>query len=329
MISRLLTGAILGLWVVTMAGWVLEPPLARGAETVKVHVFPGSANLALMVAEEKGFFAKNNIKLQLSFTRSSKEQMTGIRDGKWDLGSTSPDNVIAYNVNEGTDFFLFMGVGGTTIRLVVDPTIKSFNDLKGKPLGVDALTTGFAFVLQKILHENGIKPGEYKLISVGGTGERFESMKKKETVGALLTPPFIGQALQAGFKDMGEVTRYIPDYLSTAGFTTRRWANAHGDTLVRFIKGNIEGVDWVFDPGNRREAASILARELKIPPALAAKSIEEDLMHPKMGMIRKAALPVEGLKTVIALRAEMGHLKPPLPDPAQFYDLSYYGKATR
>ncbi|MBI3014441.1 MAG: ABC transporter substrate-binding protein, partial [Candidatus Tectomicrobia bacterium] len=127
--SRLLSGVVFGLWVTTMAGWVVALPVARGAETVKVHVFPGTANLPLMVAEEKGVFAKNNIKLQLSFTRSSKEQMTGIRDGKWDLGSTSPDNVIAYNVNDGTDFFLFMGVGGTTIRFVVDPAIKSFNDL--------------------------------------------------------------------------------------------------------------------------------------------------------------------------------------------------------
>ena len=235
--------------------------------------------------------------------------------------------MIAYNVNEGTDFVMFMGVGGTTLHFFVDPTIKSFGDLKGKPLAVDALTTGFAFVLQKILHENGVKPGEYKLVSFGAS--RLESLQKKEAVGTLLAPPFIELARQAGFKDMGEVTKYIPDYVTTAGFTTRRWADAHGDTLVRFIKGNIAAVDWIYDPKNRGEAASVLARNMKISPEVAAKSIAEDLLHPTMGLYKKAAYPVEGTKTVIALRAEMGHLKPPLPDPAKFYDLSYYEKATR
>src|SRR3972149_8653299 len=255
---KFLCSILFGFLVSALTGLAGMPANAHGAETVTIHVFPGSANLALFVASEKGFFEKSNIKLELSITRTSREQMTGVRDGKWDLGNTALDNVIAYNVNEGTDFVMFMGVGGTTLHFFVDPSIKSFSDLKGKPLSVDALTTGFAFVLQKILHENGIKPGEYKLVSVGGTGERFQSMKKKETLGAILTPPFIAQARQAGFKDMGEVTKYIPDYASTAGFTTRRWAGAHGDLLVRYIKGNIAAVNWVYDSKNRSEAAPLL-----------------------------------------------------------------------
>lgn len=326
---RTLPALVFALCVAVAAGGTVLPARAQNLDTVTVHVFPGTANLPLMVASEKGFFARNNIKLKLSFTHSSKEQMTGVRDGRWEMGVTSPDNVIAYDVNEGADFFLFMGVGGTTIHLFVDPSIKSFSDLKGKPLAVDALTTGFAFVLEKILDVNGLKPGQYKLVSIGGTHQRFQSMKKKQTVGALLTPPFIGEARRAGFRDLGAMTKYIPVYLSTAAFTTRHWARAHADTLVRFIKGNIAGVDWVFDHANRREAASILARNLKIPVEVASRSIAQDLMDPHMGLIRKAALPLNGLKTVIALRAEMGFLKPPLPAPEKFIDLSYYEKATQ
>ena len=307
----------------------MAPTLVHGAEMVKANIFPGAQSLPLAVASEKGIFERYNIKLDLSFTRSSQEQMTGVRDGKWDVGSTGIDNVIAYNSNEGADFFLFMGVGGTTIHFFVDPGITSFNDLRGKPLGVDALTAGYAFVLQKILHENGLKPGEYRLVPLGETGTRFEAMRKKEIVGALMTPPYIAQASNAGFRDMGGVTKYIPKYAASAAFTTRRWAAAHGDTLVRYIKANIEAADWIYDPKNRGEAVSIWAKTLKVPLEVATRSFTDDIMHPQMGLVRKAVLPAEGIKTVIALRAEMGHLKPPLPDPAKFYDLSYYEKATR
>ena len=327
--THILSGAATGLVIAVL---LVAPTIASvvyGAETVKVHVFRGSNNLALMVADEKSFFGKNNIKLELSFTQSSTEQLTGIRDGKWDLGTTATDNVIAYNTNEGTDFFMFMGVGGTNLRLFLAPSVKSFSDLRGKSLGVDAATTGYAFVLQKILHENGLKPGDYKLVPVGGTVTRFESLKKQEIVGTLLTPPYIGQAREAGLKDMGEMTRYIPGYANTIGFTTRRWAETHRDTLVRFINAYIRAVDWVFDPKNITEAASILAKNLKLSHEAAAGSIDEDLMHPTMGVYKKAAIPVDGIKTVIALRAEMGYLKPPLPEPSQFYDLSYLEKASR
>ena len=35
------------------------------------------------------------------------------------------------------------------ISLFVQPEVKSLNDLKGRVLGVDTLTTGFAFILRK------------------------------------------------------------------------------------------------------------------------------------------------------------------------------------
>ena len=235
----------------------VAPAVVHGAETVRANVFPGAQVLPLMVASERGIFERYNIKLELSFTRSSQEQMTGVRDGKWDLGSTGIDNVIAYNMNEETDFFMFMGIGGTTIHFFVDSSVASFEELRGKPLGVDALTTGYAFVLRKILYENGLKPGEYGLVPLGETGARLEAMKKREIVGALMTPPFIVQARNLGFRDMGWVTKHIPNYAANAAFTTRRWAAAHGDTLVRYIKANIEAADWIHDPNNRGEAISI------------------------------------------------------------------------
>lgn len=299
-----------------------------GGEVIRLIVFPGSANLTLEVAREKGFFQRHRLAVEVTNTRSSKEQITGILQGKWDMGHTAADNVIAYVENEGADLFIFMGVGGTSLRLFVLPSIRSFEDLRGKKLSVDALTTGFAFVLKKILHENGLTPGEYKLVSVGGTDLRFEAMMKGESAGTLLTPPFIGLARSAGLKDMGEVTRYIPDYVTGVATTTRRWAEGNRDLLVRYIRANREATDWIFDPENRAEAGALLSKGLSVPPAIAAASFDEDLMHPTMGLYKGARLPLSGLKTVISLRAEVGYLKPPLPTPEKYYDESYLLEAS-
>lgn len=330
---------LLGTLALFLAVLILGMPLGlygtvRQAEaavdTVRVIVFPGTSNVVLFAAQEKGIFEKYNLAMDLTFTRSSKMQMRGILEGKWDIGHTAVDNVISYDENEGADFAMYYGVGGVSLHFFVQPDVQSFSDLKGKDFAVDAITTGFAFVLQKILHENGIKQGEYKLVSVGGTKQRYQAMKAQKSLhGTLLTPPFIGMARKAGFRDMGEITKYIPNYATSVGAARRSWAKEHSYVLERWVRAQKEACDWVFDPKNKAEAVALIAKNLKIPEAIAARSYEGDLMHPEMGLYKAAALPLSGIEVVLNLRAEMGFLKKPLPKPEKFYDLSFYQKATQ
>ena len=70
------------------------------------------------------------------------------------------------------DFFAFMGFTQGSVRLVVNPDLKSYQDLRGKTLAVDAVTTGYSLVLQKLLQAGGLEAGAYRLESVGGTAWR-------------------------------------------------------------------------------------------------------------------------------------------------------------
>jgi hypothetical protein len=71
------------------------------------------------------------------------------------------DNVVAYREDQGEaeidrepDLFVCMGGDNAFLSLVVQSDINSYSDLRGKTLSVDALTTGFAFVLRKMLASN-------------------------------------------------------------------------------------------------------------------------------------------------------------------------------
>jgi TRAP-type uncharacterized transport system substrate-binding protein len=74
---------------------------------------------------------------------------------------TAIDNVVAYDEEQGEaqtvanlDLVAFMGGDNGFLRLVTVPEVKTYADLKGKQLSVDALTTGYAFVLRKLLEEH-------------------------------------------------------------------------------------------------------------------------------------------------------------------------------
>jgi hypothetical protein len=67
--------------------------------------------------------------------------------------------------------------------------LKSIADLKGKPVSVDALTTGYAFVLLDFLKPAGLNQADYKIEKAGGVLARWEALKdRKYDVTMLITP---------------------------------------------------------------------------------------------------------------------------------------------
>jgi ABC-type nitrate/sulfonate/bicarbonate transport system substrate-binding protein len=160
--------------------------LAQNLEPVSVIVFPGGFNWPIWAAEEKGYFAKGGIEVRLTPTPGSVFQLTGLIEGKFDIAETAIDNVIAYMEGQGEasvsvkpDLFVFMGGDSGLLSLTVLPEIKTYADLKGKTLSVDAMTTGYAFVLFDLLKRNGLSSGDYNLVRAGGVLERWEGLRNR------------------------------------------------------------------------------------------------------------------------------------------------------
>src|SRR5262250_2322998 len=137
---------------------------------VTVHVFPGGVNWGLYVAQERGQFEKNGIRVTVQATPGSVAQMTGLAEGKFDIAMTAVDNIVAYVEGQGEapigpqpEFFAFMGSDTGFLSLVTASGVKTIADLKGRTLSVDALTTGYAFVLLDILRRSGLNDGDYAI----------------------------------------------------------------------------------------------------------------------------------------------------------------------
>jgi ABC-type nitrate/sulfonate/bicarbonate transport system substrate-binding protein len=297
---------------------------------LKLIVFRSAASLAIFVGQEKGLFEANGLRVELTNTPSSTEQIRGVLAGKWDLMHTAADNVVAYVENEGADLFMFMGIGQGAPALYARPEIKGFQDLRGKKVAVDALTTGYAFVLFDILERNGLKRGQdYEVVSVGGTDKRFDAMTKGEVVATLLTPPYDTRAVSMGYTSFGSSKQYLGEYQASTGATTRRWARDHTKELIAYIRSYRLALAWIFNPVNAEEAVKILARRLELPDAVAANTFKATIVHPTEGISRDASLSMKGIETVIRLRGEMGFLKSPFPPAAKYVDPTFYEQASQ
>lgn len=283
----------------------------------------------LVVGEAKGFFAEEGIRLDKTLTRNSVEQIRGILAGTWDLAQTATDNVIAYVESEGVDLAVLAGMErGLNISLYVQPDIKSVKDLKGKVLGVDAIATGFTFILRKMLMLNGLdlNKKDYELVAVGGSAQRFQALKEGKVAGVLLSMPYDDMAKQQGFVPLVEARDVVDTFLATTWVGRRSWAAKNADLLVRFIRAYIKSVDWLSDPSNQKEAVSIVAKKQKVSEEVTAKRLAQE-MNPATATIPKAVIDVRGIEVVMQLRAEAGLLNTPLPPAEKYYNMKYYNRA--
>jgi ABC-type nitrate/sulfonate/bicarbonate transport system substrate-binding protein len=326
----------LNVGLVACALWLSAAPLAAQDKPIELIVFPGGFNWPIWVAQDKGLFAANKVAVKITPTPNSVFQLTNLIDGKFDIAMTAIDNLIAYDEGQGEapvsgqpDLIAFMGGDNGFLSLVTVPEVKSYADLKGKELSVDARTTGYAFVLEKMLEKGGLKNDDYNLVKAGGVLQRFEALMQKKHAGTLLLSPFEVSAQAKGFTLLGHAIDVLGRYQGLVGGARRSWAKDHADQLVGYIRAYIAAVDWLYDDHNKVDAVAVLRKNLPNMPAELADKSYSILLDPKTGFQRKARIDVEGVRTVLALRSEYGEPKKTLTDPAKYYDPTWYDKATR
>lgn len=327
---RRLVHVALALVVVLLPG----AAAAQQPSALQVIVFPGGFNWPIWAAQEKGLFAAEGLEVKLTPTPSSVFQLTNLIEGKFDIGMTAIDNVIAYQEGQGEapvsgtpDLFAFMGGDNGFLRLVVQPEIRTYADLKGKELSVDALTTGYAFVLRKMLERGGLREGEASLVRAGGVLQRWEALREKKHAGTLLITPFEIIAEAQGLRRLGNAVDVLGRYQGLVGATRRSWAQANADRLVGFIRAYRRGLDWLYDRGHKPDAVAILVKNVRgMTPELAEKTYGV-LLAADGGFHPQAAIDEEGIRTVLQLRSEYGMPRKALTDPSRYYDLTYYRRA--
>jgi ABC-type nitrate/sulfonate/bicarbonate transport system substrate-binding protein len=137
------------------------------------------------------------------------------------------------------------------------PEVTSYAALKGKALTVDARTTGYAFVLEKMLQLGGLRDGEYELLKVGGVLARFDDLMQYNHAGTLLLSPFEVSAEARGFRVLGSaIDAFAGHYQGLVATTRREWAKEHASELIGYIRGYIAGLGWLYDPRNKDNLAS-------------------------------------------------------------------------
>ncbi len=160
-----------------------------------------------LVAEEHGFFAAAGVEVEPRRTRSSAEQLDGLRSGEIDVAITAMDNVFVWNTL-GVDVRIVAQAEQTTLlSIYATPGHRSLDDLEGKRFAVDALANGFAIVARRVLEDAGVA---VSFVEVGGVKERLDALVAGTADATLLGPPLDELAQRAGMVFIASANDALP-----------------------------------------------------------------------------------------------------------------------
>jgi ABC-type nitrate/sulfonate/bicarbonate transport system substrate-binding protein len=333
MSDRRISLAVVSRWVgrcMVVFGLVLIACSGRAEEAklLRVNAFPNAKALPLHAGIANGVFEKRGLKVELHLTENSRSQRDGLASGKFDIVHSAVDNALAMIGVGKHDVVIVAGGDSGMNEFFVQPEIKSFADLRGRTLVVDAPDTAYALQAKKILLQHGLRAGvDYTIKPVGAGVFRFKAMaESKENAAAILNLPFTVQAEQLGMRSLGRTTDLLGPYQAAGAFVMRPWAVENGETLERYLAAYIEAVRWVRDAANHAPSIALLTDKLKISPRAAERTYEL-LMDPGFGFTPDAKLDLEGFNNVLAMRAEVEGGQP--ASPQRYLDLGVYDRAMR
>jgi ABC-type nitrate/sulfonate/bicarbonate transport system substrate-binding protein len=190
-----------------------------------------------------------------------------------DIAIAPPESVILDAARGGS----LRVIAGNAERLphfiIARPHIASVEQLRGARIGVLSLQEGTTFLVRRLAESAGLRPDEYRVVAVGGAPTRWQLLQRGEIDVGLQPFPLSYEAEAAGFRNLGPISAYVPDYLFTTVNADGSWASRNAARVAGFLRALRLGLRVMrLDPA---EAAGIASEELQTRREFAERAISD------------------------------------------------------
>jgi NitT/TauT family transport system substrate-binding protein len=313
--------------MIVMLGWCR--PLA--AQTAPDKITLGTItlslnNLPIYVAQDKGFFAKENLFVEAVVLNASTRAIPALIGGSTQISASSAMTTIRA-VEKGANLKIVGGlINAPVYDLYAPAKYKSIKELKGATIGVTGLITSDTVLMKEMLKANGLEyPRDYAMLAIGGTPERWMAMQAGNIAAGILSPPFTFAADEAGFVNLGSTAKYTPNFTQTVFNVRTEWAQEKKAVLVRFLRAIVRASHWIHT--QKEDTVRVIAKRFKFSEKHSEAAWRYFLSNnaiPKDGEV-----DAKGMDKVMQLLVEDGTMRPPLPKTDKYMDLSYLDEARR
>ena len=303
-------------------------PAHAASVTLRFGQIPSTAravsSLYLYVAEQQGFFARENVAVEVVQVPGGTGNMVAALDrGEVDVTQTATPYLIQAVLNGSPA----VAIAGTTANpiysLIAKQEIEDFAGLKGKLVGLSLPVDTISISMRKLLALKGLGDADYKVKELVGSPLRAACLKSGECDAVPLGQPDDLIAIEDGYRRLGLSTEAVASFQFEVIAARRDFAQDHAPALIGFVSALADAFRFIRDPTHRDDAVNAIVALTGASDDIARATLALYL-DPDRGVLpRQAEIDVGGLAQVIAFMGEGGVIKLPLPAPERFVDLQY------
>jgi ABC-type nitrate/sulfonate/bicarbonate transport system substrate-binding protein len=282
------------------------------------------SSLPLTVAERKGFFLREGLKLEVVPIAGGTDRIVAALDkGEIDAGKNATPYLIQAVLKGSDAVAIIAQTTNPVYSLVVRPEIKSFADLKGKLIGLSTAGDTITLSAVRLLASKGIKASDFRAKAVVGTPARFDCLKSGECAAVPMGQPEDLEAIKQGFPRLGFTYEAGADLIFNVDMARRAWGEKNKDALVRLVRGFAAAYQFMNDAKNHNEVRNIVKESLKLSDDTARQIFAPYTQPDKNVLPRRGELDLAAFDRVLALMGEAGVIPTPVAPASRFVDLQF------
>ena len=160
----------------------------------------------------------------------------------------------------------FIGAVGNRLDyvLVTIPSVRGAEELKGKRVGVSQLGASPDFIARFALRQLGLNPErDVTIVPIGSPGERWAALNAGHVQASVFQPPFTLRARKSGFSVLLDLSTLDFPYIISGALTTRSFIRSDRETVMNFMHGLADGMDFYRDEKNKAQVIRFLGEYYK------------------------------------------------------------------
>jgi NitT/TauT family transport system substrate-binding protein len=282
-------------------------------------------SLPVSVAQREGLFAREglDVKVLVPIPGGSDKMIAALHDDFVDVTHVATPFLVRAALAGSDAVAIAAEFRNPVYSLIGKSDINGIADLKGKLIGLADEAGSITISIRKLLDLHGLHRGDFGVKIIEGTPTRWNCLRRGECDAVVLGQPQDLQAIEQGFRSLGISNEAVPDFLYTVTAVRRSWAEAHKDAMTRYVRALGAAFKFIREPDNRDAVIKSIVESTGCSEAIAAQTLDL-FFKPERGVLpRQAEIELKGMQEVIAMMAEAGALKAPLPPPQRFVDLQF------
>ncbi|MEK7334992.1 MAG: NrtA/SsuA/CpmA family ABC transporter substrate-binding protein, partial [Candidatus Binatota bacterium] len=304
-IEKLRQKNCLFLLVTLILACTADPILGIAASTSSkvVFTFGGLSERSgvLFVAKDAGIFQRHGLDAQVVNVRSGPVGMAALASGETHFHAGSATGASIGAMAGGLDLVFIAGlINKLDGAFVVNPSIKTLADLKGKTIAVQSIGGGIWMFTMLAFEHWGLNPERdgIKFRVVSDQAVIAQAIASGTVDGGYLGYTFGAQMERQGFRILADLAKLGIPYQGLGIMARRNFVDRSPDTVERALRATVETIAFINDPSNKAAVMRSLARGLRLQKVEDAEAGYEMM---KVLYDRRIYPSIEGLRNVLRL----------------------------